>query len=100
MRKTVIFLLLTLFLSLTVAAHEGHKHKLLGSVKALKENKLELTLKDGETKTVTLTEETEITKGEHKSDAKALVEGVRVAVEVDEDDNAITIKVAESEHQH
>jgi hypothetical protein len=100
MRKTIVLLALCLFVSTVALAHEGHKHKLLGTVKTLKDAKLELTLKDGEMKTVTLTEKTEITKGEHKADKAALVEGARVAVEVDEDDVALTIKVAESEHKH
>jgi hypothetical protein len=100
MRKTIVLLALCLFVSTVALAHEEHKHKLLGAVKSLKENKLELTLKDGETKVVALTDKTEISKGEHKADKSALVEGARVAVEVDEDDVALTIKVAESEHKH
>ncbi len=100
MRKAIVFLALCLFVSTVAFAHEGHKHKLLGTVKSFKENKLELTLKDGETKLVTLNDKTEISKGEHKADKAAIVEGARVSVEVDEDDVALTIKIAESEHHH
>ena len=100
MRKTIVLLALCLFVSTVALAHEGHKHKLLGTVKSIKENKLELTLKDGETKLVMLNDKTEISKGEHKADKSALVEGARVAVEVDEDDVALTIKVAATQQHH
>jgi len=81
-------------------AHEGHKHSLLGTVKMVHENHLMLTLKDGGEKTVTLTEKTQILKGDEKADRTALEEGARVSVEVDSDDNALTIKVAAEMHEH
>lgn len=79
-------------------AHEGHQHKLLGTVKMVHEDHLMLTLKDGDEKTVVLTEKTEILKGAEKVDRSALEEGVRVSVEVDNEDHALTIKVAAEEH--
>jgi len=41
MRKTIVLLALCLFVSTVALAHEGHKHNLLGTVKSLKENKLD-----------------------------------------------------------
>lgn len=93
MRLSALTLLVLATASLALA-HEGHEHKLLGTVKMLHENHLMLTLKDGDSKTVMLTEKTRILKGDEKADRSALEEGVRVSVEVDNDDNALTIKVA------
>lgn len=104
MKKTMKFAALTL-LVLAMAtftfAHEDHEHTLMGTVKMLHENHLTISLKDGGDKLVTLTETTQILKGEEKVDRTALEVGVRVSVEVDNDDKALAIKVAaEAHHQH
>jgi hypothetical protein len=96
--RLAVLTLFTIALASLALAHEGHKHKVLGTVKMVHENHLMLSLKDGGEKTVVLTEKTQILKGEEKADRSALEEGVRVSVEVDNDDNALTIKVAVEEH--
>jgi len=98
--RVVLFTLFAISIAGTALAHEGHQHKLLGTVKMVHENHLMLTLKDGDEKTVVLTEKTVILQGDKKVDRSSLEEGVRVSVEVDNDDNALTVKVAPAEHEH
>jgi len=98
--KILVIAFVVLAIASFALAHEGHKHSLLGTVKMVHENHLMLTLKDGGEKTVTLTEKTQILKGDEKADRAALEEGARVSIEVDSDDNALTIKVAVEMHKH
>lgn len=96
MRKLFVIVALTLVASSFALAHEGYTH-ILGTVKSVQENDLELSLKDGGAKTVVLTDKTKIFRGEKKADRSALVEGVRVSAEVDKENNVVTIKVAAEE---
>lgn len=104
MKKLIPSAMLTLILLAMASfafAHEGENHTFMGTVKMVHENHLMISLKDGEMKTVVLTEKTQILKGGEKADRSALEEGVRVSVEVDSEDNALTIKVAaEMHHKH
>ena len=63
-------------------AHEGHAHKVMGTVTTRHENHLEVRTKDGKTVTITLTEKTSIVRGKQKLDLSALKEGERVVVDV------------------
>lgn len=103
MKKPMRIAVLAVFVLTTASlafAHEEHKHKLLGTVDMIHENHLTLSLKDGGEKIVNLTEKTQILKGEDKAGRSVLEKGVRVSVEVDNDDNALTIRVAaEAEHK-
>ena len=99
MRKLFVIVELTLVASSFALAHEGYTH-ILGTVKSVHENDLELSVKDGGAKTVVLTDKTTIFKGDEKADRSALVAGVRVSVEVDKENKVVTIKVAAEEHQH
>ncbi|MBI2214807.1 MAG: hypothetical protein HYU52_14265 [Acidobacteria bacterium] len=94
MRKILMLLSLVLFVSSFAYAHDEHANKFLGTVKSVKDNNLELSFEDGDTKTVVLTEKTVILKGKEKADRSALTEGVRVSVEIDKENKAITIKLA------
>ena len=61
-------------------AHEGHVHKVMGTVTALHENHLEVKATDGKTSTITLNEKTRILRGKAKVKVEAVKPGERVAV--------------------
>ena len=63
-------------------AHEGHAHKVMGTITARNDNHLEVRTKDGKTVTITLNEKTSIVRGKQKTDLDALKEGERVVVDV------------------
>jgi preprotein translocase subunit SecA len=63
-------------------AHEGHAHKVMGTITMRHDNHLEVKTKDGKTVTITLNEKTSIVRGKQKLDLNALKEGERVAVDV------------------
>ena len=83
-RRYVIGLALVAALALPAyaRAHEGHAHKVMGTVTTRHENHLEVRTKDGKTVTITLTEKTSIVRGKQKLDLSALKEGERVVVDV------------------
>jgi hypothetical protein len=62
--------------------HEGHAHKVMGTVTMRHDNHLEVRTKDGKTVTITLNEKTSIVRGKQKLDLNALREGERVVVDV------------------
>ena len=47
-------------------AHEGHVHKVMGTVSTLHENHLEVKATDGKTSTITLNAKTKIVRGKAK----------------------------------
>ena len=61
-------------------AHEGHVHKVMGTVTALRENHLEVTATDGKTSTLTLNDKTRILRGRAKAKADDIKAGERVVV--------------------
>ena len=61
-------------------AHEGHVHKVMGTVTTLHENHLEVKATDGKTSTITLNEKTKILRGKAKVNVEELKPGERVVV--------------------
>jgi hypothetical protein len=61
-------------------AHEGHVHKVMGTVISLHENHLEVKATNGKTSTMTLNEKTRILRGKAKAKAEDLKPGERVVV--------------------
>jgi hypothetical protein len=61
-------------------AHEGHPHKVMGTVTALHENHLEVKASDGKTSMITLNEKTRILRGKAKVTLEELKPGERVVV--------------------
>ena len=62
-------------------AHEGHTHKLLGTVTAIRGTQVDLKTTAGKTVTVLLNDKTVITRGKERVDPTALKEGLRVSVD-------------------
>jgi hypothetical protein len=61
-------------------AHEGHARKVMGTVKMLHENHLEVKAADGKTSTITLNEKTKILRGKTQVKVQELKPGDRVVV--------------------
>jgi hypothetical protein len=69
-------------LTVTVAAHEGHGHKIMGTVSALHEKHLVVRTKNGKTETILLTEATKILRGKTRLRIADVKTGDRVVVNV------------------
>jgi hypothetical protein len=63
-----------------VRAHEGHAHKVMGTVATLHENHLEVKATDGKSSTITLNEKTKILRGRAKAKLDDIKPGERVVV--------------------
>jgi urease accessory protein UreE len=63
-------------------AHEGHVHKVMGTVMTRDQNRLEVKTTAGKTVTITLTDKTSILRGKNKLSAADLQPGERVVVNV------------------
>ncbi len=81
-----------------VAAHEGHKHTVMGTVEHAEKTRLDVKDTDGETVSFELNDETKILRGKTALPASALEKGERVAVEYTEEGGArvaLTVRVGE-----
>ena len=83
---------LTLALVAPVLAHEGHTHKVLGTVASVQANQIEVKGTDGKVLTILLDAKTAITRGKDKLDAAALKVGERVSVDYTQAKNTNTAK--------
>jgi hypothetical protein len=83
-------LVAALALPLTVFAHGGHTHKVMGTVASLDGNHFQVKGTDGKTVVITLDTKTAITRGKTRLDARALKVGERVAVDYTQDKNINT----------
>lgn len=63
-----------------VLAHEGHDHKVMGTVARIQGSQLEVKATDGKTVTVTLNDQTKILRGKQKAVKTEIKEGERVVV--------------------
>jgi hypothetical protein len=68
----------------TVRAHEGHAHKVMGTIAAVTATELDVKTTDGKTVAVTLDAKTVYRRGKVKADAKILELGERVVVEAEQ----------------
>lgn len=65
-------------------AHEGHVHKIMGTVSVRHENQLEVKATDGKTSAITLNEKTKILRGTAKATVEDIKTGDRVVVSATE----------------
>jgi Cu/Ag efflux protein CusF len=82
-RRGVLLVLmagLSLVLGRAAAAHEGHDHKVMGTVSAIQENQLEVKGTDGKSVTVTLNDKTKILRGKEKATKAEIQTGERIVV--------------------
>ena len=73
-----------------LAAHEGHAHRVMGTVKAVNTVHMEIETKDGEKVSVLLTPETKYLKGKLPATAAEVKVGNRVVVTLIEKDSKKT----------
>ena len=74
------FLFVALAIPAYVHAHEGHAHKVTGTVSMRHDNQLEVKATDGKSVTITLNEKTKILRGKTKATADDIKPGERVVV--------------------
>src|SRR2546425_10657661 len=80
-------------------AHEGHAHKVMGTVSSVDGNHVMVKTTDGKTVMVMLDAKTTITRGKTKLDAAAVKVGERVVAEGMEENKMImakTVKLVEA----
>jgi hypothetical protein len=71
-------------------AHEGHAHKVMGTISSVDGKNLMVKTTDGKTVMVMLDAKTKITQGKNKVDASALKVGERIVAEGPEEKEIIT----------
>ena len=82
-----------LVLPAAVWAHEGHAHKVLGTISAVQDNRVELKTPEGKMVTVTVNAKTTFARGRQKVDASALKVGERIVAEVASEKDMIATSV-------
>lgn len=88
MRNALLVMLATVVMAPWVLAHEGHAHKVMGTVSVIHENHLEVKDKDDKTSTFVLNEKTKILRGKSLVKATEIKEGDRVVVTASEEKGA------------
>lgn len=83
-----IALIAALALPVVGWAHEGHAHKVMGTISAVTDTQLEVKGTDGKTVVIALDAKTVYRHGKAKADAKMLKVGERVVVEAEQAEGA------------
>jgi hypothetical protein len=83
-------LALVLVIPAMIHAHEGHVHKVMGTVSSLQGDHLEVKTTDGKTVTVTLDTKTTILRGTTKLGRDTLKAGERVSIDATEEKTVMT----------
>lgn len=76
-------------------AHEGHDHKVMGTVTMAAADHLMLKDRDGKTVTVQITKDTKIVRGKEAAAAGDIKAGLRVVVTAQQVKSAMTAKTIE-----
>jgi len=95
----IVILTVALLAPSFALAHEGHAHKVMGTVSSVQGNSLMVKTTDGKTVMVMLDNKTKVTQGKTKLDASALKVGDRVVAEGPEEKAMImatSVKVGEA----
>jgi hypothetical protein len=90
--KLVAPLVVALSLAAPALAHEGHTHKVLGTLASVQAGHIEVKGTDGKVITIVFDAKTPITRGKEKLDATALKIGERVSVDYTQAKNTNTAK--------
>jgi hypothetical protein len=95
MKKWMLAGLVAVALVLPAAAraHEGHAHKILGTISAIHENRVELKTPEGKTVSVVVNAKTTYARGKQKVDVTALKVGGRIVAEVASEKDMIATSV-------
>ncbi len=79
MRRLVLLLFLAL-VAVPAAAHEGHDHKIMGTVESRHDQHLEIKATDGKTSMVTLNDKTKVLRGKTGVKLDDIKVGERIVV--------------------
>jgi hypothetical protein len=79
-----IVVLAALVMPAAARAHEGHAHKVLGTIAAVSDVQLDVKTTDGKTVAIALDTKTVYLQGKVRTDAKILKLGERVVVEAEQ----------------
>lgn len=94
MKKLITFaLFIAVFAAPAAFAHEGHAHKVMGTVFSIAPAQIEVTNPDGKRETHTLTKETMFMKGKVTVAAKDVTVGTRVVLSVVEKDGKKSVSM-------
>jgi hypothetical protein len=77
---SILVCVLALAPAVRVLAHEGHEHKIMGTVSVVHQNHLEVKTTDGKTSMITMNEKTRVLRGSAKVSADVVKVGERVVV--------------------
>ena len=91
--QTILLIFVFAIIPALGAAHEGHAHKVMGTIAALLGQRLELKSKDGKLLIVVLDEKTVLKKGKDAAKASDLAEGQRVVVAVDKSEPPHAVEI-------
>jgi hypothetical protein len=82
MKRSIAVVLIVLVATQVAAvlAHEGHEHKIMGTVSMVHENHLEVKMKDGKSSVVTVNDKTRILRGTATAKLEDIKNGERVVV--------------------
>jgi hypothetical protein len=89
---TAVVVVLALAVPALVVAHEGHTHKVLGTVVSNDDPHFDIKTTDGKTVTIMIDADTKVTRGAEKLDTSALKDGVRVSIEAMQDKDMLMAK--------
>ena len=88
----VIAFALALFLAGPVMAHEGHEHKMMGTVAVIDAKHIEVTTKDGHKMTIWLNGETKFLRGKSSTTVGEVKVGERAVITAVEKDEKMMAK--------
>lgn len=88
-----LILAAVLLIPVAVRAHEGHAHKVMGTVTARTATQFEMKTPEGKVVTVTLNPKTTFARGKQKVDGAEVKVGERVVVEVASEKQMIATSV-------
>lgn len=94
MRKGValIGLILTLAVTASVLAHEGHEHLVMGVVTAVNADHVAVKTQEGKVVSAHLTKDTKYFKGEEPATLADVKEGLRAALRLMEEGKTVTAR--------
>lgn len=96
-----VVMLIVSLLAAPVFAHGGKNHRLMGTVKEVQVERLVITSADGHDVTVAVTDTTKYEQDGKPASKTALAVGVRVSVQLSEDDKtALNVKIAPAHTGH
>ena len=82
-RRLVAVAILVTLTAVAVLAHDGHVHKIMGTVSKIEANQVQVQGTDGKNVIVVLNDKTQILKGSVKAALVDLKEGARVVIEAE-----------------